>query len=419
VTSIRPRGTGTTEFRNGHHWVKVSLPDGTRPRYQLCLDVCTCAEMSDAMISERAQSVSERERARVAAELALLAKNQREKRLTVRKFGESWTSGDLYRTHGEINGLKPKASAKDDAYRLKRYVYPVIGDKAVADVTEDDAKRVMKEAESRARKLEGVRKLRPATRFQLYQCMRRLFDLAIQPGQLRKDSPIADYLRPGKGKPKLFGYLYPSEVLALLKCPDVPIARRVLYALAVYTGLRKGSLFELTWGGIDFQHGTLTSLHSKTGLPQLFEIPASLRELLAKWFEHEGRPGKAVKVVVDVGVRMEREAQALRDDLKAAGIEREGLQTGAENVEALRFHDLRATFVTWSMREGRGDGWIADRTGHLTPEMRARYARAARLLADLKYVPFPSLVGAIPELWEAADNVRAIATARKPKPEGA
>lgn len=355
--------------------------------------------------------------ARVAAELAVLAKNERD--LTVRKFGESWTSGELYRAHGEINGLKPKASAKDDAYRLKRYVYPVIGDKAVADVTEDDAKRVMKEAEARARELEGERKLRPATRFQLYQCMRRLFDLAIQPGQLRKDSPVADYLRPGKGKPKLFGYLYPSELLALLKCTDVPIARRVLYALAVYTGLRKGSLFALTWGGIDFQHGTLTSLHSKTGLPQLFEIPESLRELLGKWFEHQGRPGKAAKLVPDAGVRMEREAQALRDDLKAAGIEREGLQTGADNVEALRFHDLRATFVTWSMREGRGDGWIADRTGHLTHEMRARYARAARLLADLKYVPFPSLVGAIPELWEATGNVRAIATARKPKPDGA
>jgi hypothetical protein len=95
----------------------------------------------------------------------VLAKNRREKRLTVRKFGEQWTSTDLYRLHGEINGLKPKASSKDDEYRLKRYVYPVIGDKAVADVTEDDAKRVMKEADSRARKLEGVRRLRPATRF--------------------------------------------------------------------------------------------------------------------------------------------------------------------------------------------------------------------------------------------------------------
>jgi hypothetical protein len=36
---IRQKGTGTAEFRNGHWWVKVSLPDKTRPRYRLCLEV--------------------------------------------------------------------------------------------------------------------------------------------------------------------------------------------------------------------------------------------------------------------------------------------------------------------------------------------------------------------------------------------
>ncbi|MES1185119.1 MAG: hypothetical protein ABUL60_15005, partial [Myxococcales bacterium] len=33
-----------------------------------------------------------------------------------------------------------------------------------------------------------------------------------------------------------------------------------------------------------------------------------------------------------------------------------------------------------------------------TPQMRARYARAARTLADLSYDPFPDLAKAIPEL---------------------
>jgi len=62
--------------------------------------------------------------------------------------------------------------------------------------------------------------------------------------------------------------------------------------------------------------------------------------------------------------------------------------------EPLPFHDLRATFVTWA----KGDGWISDRTGHLTPEMIERYSRAERTLADLKIEPFPELAGKIPEL---------------------
>jgi integrase len=414
-TKLRAKGTGTAEWRNGHWWVKVSLPDKTRPRYRLCGEVCTCESMSEAMKAERCTAVSERERGRVTAELAAVEKSRREKRLTVEQFGKLWTSHELFKTHGEVNALREKASAKDDAYRLGRYVYPVIGSKPVADVTEADIETIMREAQSRARKLKGKPKLRAASRFQLYQCMSRLFDLAIRPGRLRETSPVPDYLRPSKGKPKLFGFLYPTELLALLKCREVPIGRRVLYALAVYTGLRKGSLFALTWGGIDFENGTLTSLQSKTGLPQLFEIPESLQEFLARWFEQCGRPAKTSLVVRGVDVRAEREAEALRDDLKAAGIQREALvgETPADNVERLRFHDLRATFVTWSMRAGKGDGWISDRTGHLTPEMRNRYARAARTLADLKYEPFPSLEKAVPELWELPDNVRSIVTARK------
>ena len=96
----------------------------------------------------------------------------------------------------------------------------------------------------------------------------------------------------------------------------------------------------------------------------------------------------------------------LRDDLEAAKVDRPTLPgKGGDNVQAMRFRDLRATFVTWAMREGRGNGWISDRMGHLTPEMRSRYARAARTLSDLDYVPFPDLAKAVPELQELPENV--------------
>jgi integrase len=421
--AIRSKGTGTTEFRNGHHWVKVSLPDGTRPRYPLCGKAplvggkcAACDTMSDAMVEDRAQAISERKRGELTARLAKEEKLTREKRLSVEQFGTAWTSGKLLEKHGEVNGLREKASADDEKYRLKRYVYPVIGAMLVAAVTEDDIARVMREVQKRAKVRNGKRVLSAASKFQLYQLLRRLFDLAIVPGRLRSTSPVQPQIRPRKGGAKLFGYLYPSELLALLRCKEVPLERRVLYALAIYTGLRKGSLYALTWRGVDFEHRTLTSLHSKTGLPQLFEIPQSLAELLAAWFEHQERPKPDRPVVAEPNEREGREAEVLREDLVAAGITRhEPPEDKPENVQPLRFHDLRATFVTWAMREGRGDGWISDRTGHLTPEMRARYARAARTLADLQYEPFPDISGAIPELLEARDNVRSMAAARARK----
>ena len=77
------------------------------------------------MKEERRKSISERERNKVKAELVAQEKSRLEKRLTVKQFGEQWTTHKLYELHGEVNALREKASAKDDAYRLGRYVYPV------------------------------------------------------------------------------------------------------------------------------------------------------------------------------------------------------------------------------------------------------------------------------------------------------
>jgi integrase len=412
---LRPKGSGAPEWRNGHWWVRVFLPDDTRPRYRLCGDVCECESMSEARRLDRCAAISERKRAEVTARMAADAKAQRAKRLTVQQFGEQWTSGKLLELHGEVNGLKEKASVGDDESRLKRYVYPEIGSTAVADVTEQDIERVLAAAPRRVR---GKRSLRRASKYQLFQVVRRMFDLAIRPGRLRDDSPVSDYLKPGKDSGKLYEFLYPSDVLDLLRCTAIPVGRRVLYALAVYTGLRKGSLYALTWGRVDWQNGTLTSLRSKTGVTQVFSIDADLVEMLARWHAFQGRPPNGSRIVagLDIDVKREHEATVLRDDLRAAGVTREDLGLSGDelpdNAQPIRFHDLRATFVTWAKRAGRGNGWIGDRTGHLTPEMVARYDRGARRLADLRYDPFPSLDKAIPELWEHVDNVRSIMTAR-------
>jgi integrase len=265
-----------------------------------------------------------------------------------------------------------------------------LGRKAVADVTEIDIERVMAAA---------PKAWEPATLKLLYSALHRLFDLAIMPGRLRTTNPVSRYLRPGKGAPKLFSYLYPAELLAVLGCIAVPLGRRVVYALAVYTGLRRGSLFALRWSGVDLENGTLLSTVSKTGIAQMFEIAPGLVSVLRAWHAYCGKPVPDKRIARDVKVDQHRLAPALRDDLRAAGVTRPVLfQVDAKNIEPLRFHDLRATFVTWAKRAGKGDGWISDRTGHVTPAMIDRYSRAARTLADLRIEPFPDLTSAIPEL---------------------
>lgn len=407
-------GQGTIEWigtaKGGCWHAKVSVPGEGRRRFKLSTPEgrhLTDRKGDRALAAELAAELSEHLRSEAyQRELQRLAV-----RTTVRQFGELWTSGELLKNYGEVRGLKIKRSVSDDQYRLRAHVYPYIGPTAVADVTEQDIERTMARAAAAAEKKRG-KPWRQATKFQLYQVLRRLFDLAVKPGRLRATNPVSTDLRPRRDSQKLYSFLYPNELLALVGCVEVPLARRVYYALATYTGLRKGSLGALTWGSFDFENGTIVSLESKTGLPQIFAqsdstLPGmeSLMVLLKRWHEHCGCPPPSAPIVPDLGCREGREAETLRDDLKAAGVARALLFISSAHVEPLRFHDLRATLVTWARRAGKGRGWISDRTGHLTDEMMRRYDRGARMLADLKYPPFPDLSSAVPELSEDLPNV--------------
>lgn len=376
---------------NGRKRIKLQRPDGT---------LLDDREHDEALARQMAKDLSTLVRGDTyEADVA-----RRDARIRVRAWGLHWTSGGLYREHGNIKRLRPKASARDDANRLELHVYPYIGDMAVADVREQDIEQAFKRAGEEAIKRNG-KPLRSATRTHIYQVMHRMFDLAIKPGRLRADNPVSEDLRPEKDAPKLFAYLYPSELIAVLACEAVPLVRRVYYALAVYVGLRKSSLRVLHWHAFDFEHLTLTSLVSKTDLAQIFalsdsQIPgyASIMVLLRRYYEFLGRPDGDELVIQDLQIKRNHEAKALRDDLRAAGVTRALLFSKSDKVEPLRFHDLRATFVTWAKRAGKSDGWITDRTGQITPEIMRRYARAARVLEDLRYEPFPDISTAVPEL---------------------
>jgi integrase len=64
----------------------------------------------------------------------------------------------------------------------------------------------------------------------------------------------------------------------------------------------------------------------------------------------------------------------------------------------MRGHDLRATFVTINLANGKTETWISDRTGHKSSQMIARYRRMARTHAELNLGDLTPLASAIPEL---------------------
>src|SRR5579872_5635239 len=251
-----PNGTGAVERRGALWFARIALPRAPgEPLRRKRLPIVGSEKMTEG----QARRAGARLAADVRAGRVIIEDVPRRRGappspsavLTVRQLGEKWTSGELVETYGNVNRLRVKATAEIDAWMLKAHAYeirtrgssgPAFGDLPVAGVTTDDVSAVM---------AAHPRELRAKTRGDTYQRLRRLFDLAIFPLRIRKDgsNPVTRYLRPERDPEKLFCFLYPSEVLALLRGTDgdgkpvVPLGRRVLYALATYTGQRKGSLY--------------------------------------------------------------------------------------------------------------------------------------------------------------------------------
>jgi hypothetical protein len=91
-------------------------------------------------------------------------------------------------------------------------------------------------------------------------------------------------------------------------------------------------------------------------------------------------------------------AKHLRADLKAAGVTRSELFERSAVRRPVRVHDLRATFVTISLANGKSETWVADRTGHRSSEMINRYRRQARTWSELGLGELSPLNRALPDL---------------------
>ena len=314
---------------------------------------------------------------------------------TFRQVGEMWTSGELHKRYPDQ--VKAKDST-DDAARLG-YLYELdIGGRKLGDVpidrfTLDHAEAVMRQLPKTAR--------RPGTRRAYAQIINRIAGLAVYPLRLIAASPLPRGFVPKAGRSPAFPYLYPSEDLALMACSEVPLWRRLLWGILDREGPRSGEA--KSWRldvEADTERGVATLDKNKTDDPRAWVMdPGVVRALRA----YAGVRGLKVG---DTLFADESDAQPddtalaklLRADLRAAGVDRAELFLKGENRRPIRAHDLRGTFVTLSLANGKTETWVADRTGHRSSQMINRYRRAARSAAELGLGALVSLDFAIPEL---------------------
>jgi integrase len=241
----------------------------------------------------------------------------------------------------------------------------------------------------------------------------KLFDDAARGKDLTlrclETNPARDVRGPDRGHDRASAFLFPAELHTLLSRETVPLARRRLYALAVYLGCRAGELRALEWDDVHEGEGFVHvhrshDIHSgkakstKTGITRRVPIEPALLPLLEAMREESSGKGK----VLAIGSAWEL-PRCLRADLKEAEVTRAELEADDATRRPLDFHDLRHTYGT--LRAIRGDDVIKIRfaMGHTDLTTTQRYINEAHVFEGARFgVPFGPLP---PSLFNRGDYV--------------
>ncbi|MEZ4308043.1 MAG: winged helix-turn-helix domain-containing protein [Polyangiaceae bacterium] len=309
---------------------------------------------------------------------------------TIRELARQWTSGELAKLYpGQV---REKASAADDEQRIAAYVLPIAGDIPVARFTLDHAEEIM-------RRIPSDRS--PRTRRQIAQTIHRLIVLAVYPLRLLAANPLPRGFLPKLGPAKAKSYLYPDEDRKLLACTVIVLVRRVLYGFLAREGMRASEAASLTWNDLDLDRGAVRLDTNKTDDPRAWSLRRDVLRALLAWREMERTAGRGRDADRVFPVTLACAATRFRENLKRAEITRPELFERSKARQPIRVHDLRATFVTIALANGKNEAWIQDRTGHRSSAMINLYRRVARHVAELDLGDLAPLDAAIPEIAAA------------------
>ena len=170
-----------------------------------------------------------------------------------------------------------------------------------------------------------------------------------------------------------------------LCCPAIPLERRCFYAVAVYCYTRPGEVLAFLGGrSIDLKHvrsgstapSTTSSACSTNGpnrrQPAL-RSRARTAPLLDQMWAERPKPGTLLFP------RFTHLAEVLREDLMKAGVKRASLHVRRQGSQPIRFHDLRATGITYMAIRGDSDQDVRERAGHADFETTLLYIRRGHL----------------------------------------
>lgn len=308
---------------------------------------------------------------------------------------------------GRKNRGRPQAAIDDRRARFKNWIEPVIGTEPMATVTSEKLRRVVQRLDDQIRirgefyrgecaRHEDTGKkpgLSPKSAASVWGELTSGFKEACSSKRddlrARKDNPALGVQPPNAGEEREQAALYPSEVVALLSCELIPLARRRCYAVAIYTGMRRSELERLEAGDVDFEHDTIRVRGTKTNAAKrVIPIEATLRPLLEILVREAG---EGIVLEVPRADGKGGAADLVKRDLERAELTRAELWRDDDVHMPFTFHGLRHTCITHWAVAGRGELFLLTAGGHTDVTMSKRYLAQAASVSAKFGTPHPTL----------------------------
>lgn len=255
-----------------------------------------------------------------------------------------------------------------DENRFQNYIKPSFGNKEPKDLSPLDVDRLRV----------GLSKKRtPGTVKNVLELLRRIINFGVKKRLCEGSGFTIEMVKVHNLKTEDLSADQLSKLLeAIEKDPNIQAAN--LMKMALFTGMRRGELFKLKWGDVDFERGFISIRDPKGGPDQKIPLNDGAREILENHpktdspFVFPGRDGRR-RTDIRHQVNRIKEAAGLPKDFRA-------------------LHGLRHAYASMLASSGKVDLYILQKLlTHKSAAMTARYAhlsdgalnRAANVADDI------------------------------------
>lgn len=247
----------------------------------------------------------------------------------------------------------------DNTYRYEKWLQPVLGNKALHEISPLDLERIKKtmrdagKADATIRHVLGI--------------VRQAFNMAMKWRLWEGGNPakLVTFPRSDNRRQRFLSRQEAEILLDELRSRSPQIAQ--MATLSLYGGLRLGEIMKLEWGDIDRPTGIIHIRDTKSGQSRVIYLTEPVERILVELIPDEptslmfktpkGEPIKELSKTFDRAVKCL------------------GLNNGVEDRRLkVSFHTLRHTHASWAVMSGIPLFLVSKALGHRTTQMTERYS---------------------------------------------